>query len=83
MIASIVAVFYVAGILATVHAVMTTRTAPWAIAWSVSLVSIPFIAVPAYLGLGRSKFEGKVEGYEDRKEEIDVTIAEFEKNQEP
>ncbi len=39
MIASIVAAFYVAGILATVHAVMTTRTAPWAIAWSVSLVS--------------------------------------------
>ena len=77
------AAFYVAGILATVHAVMTVRTAPGAIAWSVSLVSMPFLAVPAYLVLGRSKFEGMVEVYEDRKDEIDATLAEFKKNQEP
>ena len=83
MIASIVTAFYVAGILAAVHAVMTTRTAPGAIAWSVSLVAMPFLAVPAYLVLGRSKFEGMVEAYEDRKDEIDAALAEFKKNQEP
>ena len=68
MIASIVTAFYVAGILAAVHAVMTTRTAPGAVAWSVSLVSMPFLAVPAYLVFGRNKFEGMVEIYEDRKD---------------
>ena len=83
MIASIVAAFYVAGILAAVHAVMTARTAPGAIAWSVSLISMPFLAVPAYLVLGRSKFEGMVEVYEESKDEIDATMAEFKKNQEP
>jgi cardiolipin synthase len=83
LIASIVTVFYIAGIVAGVHAVMTTRTATGAIAWSVSLVLMPFIAVPAYLVFGRSKFEGMVEVYEDRKDEIDATIAEFKKHQEP
>ncbi len=54
MIASIVSAFYVAGVIAAIHAIMTTRTAPGAIAWSVSLVSMPFVAVLAYLVLGRS-----------------------------
>ena len=49
--------FYVSGIIAAIDAVMTTRTAPGAIAWSVSLVSFPFVAVPAYLVFGRNKFD--------------------------
>jgi len=72
MIASIVSAFYVAGVIAAIHAIMTTRTAPGAIAWSVSLVSMPFVAVPAYLVLGRSKFEGTVEAYEQNRDEIDA-----------
>jgi cardiolipin synthase len=83
MIASIVAAFYAAGIAASVHAIMTTRTETGAIAWSVSLVAMPFVAVPAYLVFGRSKFEGTVEAYEERKGEIDSIVAEFRKHQEP
>jgi cardiolipin synthase len=83
MIASIVTAFYVAGIIAAVHAIMTTRTAPGAVAWSVSLVSMPFVAVPAYLVLGRSKFEGVADAYEQNKSEIDLTLASFRQNQEP
>jgi cardiolipin synthase len=83
LVALIVAVFYVAGILAAVHAVMNTRTAPGAIAWSVSLVSMPFVAVPAYLVFGRSQFAGMVEAYEERKDDIDALLADFERNQEP
>ena len=49
--------FYVSGIIAAIDAVMTTRTAPGAIAWSVSLASFPFMAVPAYLVFGRNKFD--------------------------
>lgn len=83
MIAAITTAFYVAGILAAVHAVMTTRTAPGAIAWSVSLVSFPFVAVPAYLVFGRSKFEGMVEAYDDRKDEIDEGVKQIYENLEP
>jgi cardiolipin synthase len=83
MIAFIATAFYVAGIVAAAHAIMTTRTAPGAIAWSVSLVSIPFIAVPAYLVLGRSKFEGGVDAFNERRDEIKTTLAEFRRNMEP
>ena len=83
MIGYIVAAFYVAGIAAAIHAIMTTRTETGAIAWSVSLVTVPFVAVPAYLVFGRSKFEGTVEAYDERRDEIDSIMAEFRKNQEP
>ena len=60
MIALIVGIFYILGILSAVRAVMSTRTPQGAIAWSVSLVTFPYIAVPAYWILGRNKFQGYV-----------------------
>lgn len=77
LIALVVTIFYVAGFVAAVDAIMTTRTAPGAIAWSVSLVSFPFVAVPAYLVFGRSKFGGAVEAFEERQDEIEAEFAEF------
>lgn len=56
---------------------MTVRTAQGAIAWSVSLVSFPFVAVPAYLVFGRSKFSGVHEAYQERRGEIDDLVAEI------
>jgi|GEM_PF-4111805 len=47
MIAGVVAAFYLAGIILAVEAAMTVRTARGAVAWPVSLVSFPFVAVPA------------------------------------
>ncbi len=70
MIAFIVSAFYFAGILAAIDAVMTVRTSQGAIAWSVSLISFPFIAVPAYLVLGRSKFKGRVQAFALRQGEM-------------
>lgn len=46
-----VTAMYAAGAIAAVEAVMTARTAQGAVAWAVSLVSLPFVAVPAYLVL--------------------------------
>jgi len=83
MIGFTIAAFYVAGIATAIHAIMTTRTETGAIAWSISLVTMPFVAVPAYLVFGRNKFEGKVAAYAERREEIDFIMAEFRKNQEP
>ncbi len=56
----VVAVAHALGLLSAVHALMGTRTSQGAIAWIVSLVSFPWIAVPAYWVFGRSKFNGYV-----------------------
>jgi len=82
-IAAIAIAFYVAGIITAIHAVMTVRTPQGAIAWSVSLVSFPFIAVPAYLVFGRSKFEGMVQAYDARRTEIDALEAQVRRNIDP
>jgi cardiolipin synthase A/B len=63
MLALIAAAFYTLGILAAIEAVMTTRTAQGAIAWSVSLVSFPFLALPAYLMFGRTRLAGLADRY--------------------
>ena len=78
MFALIATAFYLAGILCAIEAVMTTRTAQGAIAWSVSLVSFPFVAVPAYMVFGRSKFEGMSEAYAERQDEIEGLIQNIE-----
>ena len=83
MFAAIVTVFYVLGIVSAVEAIMSARTPQGAVAWSVALVSFPFVAVPAYAVFGRSKFEGALEAYEGRKDEIDALIAEFHANLRP
>ena len=74
---------YVAGAIAAVDAIMTARTEQGAIAWSVSLVAMPFVAVPAYLVFGRSKFEGKLDAYEERKHEIDALVVRIRENLRP
>jgi len=81
--ALIVAAFYLVGVLLAVNAVMTARTAQGAIAWAVSLVSVPFVAVPAYLVFGRSKFEGAMQAYEQRRGEIDALIDQMRTNLQP
>jgi len=53
---------------------MSTRTAPGAIAWSLSLVAVPVVAVPAYWVFGRSKFEGYLESRREAGEEYDRRV---------
>lgn len=60
MIGIVVALFYVLGVVSAIEAVMGARTSQGSIAWAVSLVSLPMVAVPAYWVLGRSKFHGYV-----------------------
>jgi cardiolipin synthase A/B len=53
-------VFHILGFLSSIDAVMSTRTSQGAIAWAVVLNTFPYVAVPAYWILGRSKFQGYV-----------------------
>ncbi len=48
------------GFISSIDAVMSTRTSQGAIAWAVCLNTFPYIAVPAYWILGRSRFHGYV-----------------------
>lgn len=60
VVAAIVLTFHTVGLLAALHAVMTVRTAPGAIAWAGSLVMMPYLALVPYLIFGRSTFAGYV-----------------------
>ncbi|MGD8607750.1 MAG: hypothetical protein PVH21_10685, partial [Myxococcales bacterium] len=56
----VIALFHLMGLMSSIHAVMSTRTSQGAIAWAVSLNTFPYLAVPAYWVLGRSRFQGYV-----------------------
>jgi len=58
IIAVVVPLVELLGILAAGHAVMNARTSQGAIAWAISLVTFPWLALVLYAILGRNKFKG-------------------------
>jgi cardiolipin synthase len=80
MIGLVIALFHALGAVSSIHAIMTTRTPQGAIAWAVALNTFPYMAVPAYWVLGRSRFEGYVTARQIKLDEIDeVTEAAVQK----
>lgn len=51
---------HVVGFASSLDALMTTRTPQGTVAWIISLNVVPYVAVPAYWVLGRSRFQGYV-----------------------
>ncbi len=49
------------GVITALHAILFIRSARGAIAWAITLVVIPWIALPLYWVLGRNKFRGYIE----------------------
>lgn len=76
-IALFVTVAHIVGALTSVQAVMSTRTAQGAIAWAVSLNTIPYVAVPAYWAFGRTKFQGYVKKRRSQEEQADPLVKSF------
>lgn len=60
IIAIVVLLVELLGIIAAVHAVMNARTSQGAIAWGISLVTFPWVALILYAIFGRNKFKGYV-----------------------
>lgn len=56
----IVPMVHAAGFLHAAHAVMRVRSAEGTIGWVMALITFPYLAVPLYWILGRSKFRGYV-----------------------
>ena len=52
---------HLSGIASALHAAVRTRTAQGAVAWSISLITFPYLALPLYWVFGRGKFHGYVE----------------------
>lgn len=48
------------GFYTSIRAIMDTRTSQGAIAWAISLNTIPYVAVPAYWVFGQTKFSDYV-----------------------
>ena len=56
----VAAVVFALGLICAGFAIWETRTTQGAIAWTIALVGIPYIAVPLYFVFGRRKFRGYV-----------------------
>ena len=54
-------VVHLLGIANAAHAVMNVRSSRGAVAWSISLLTIPWLAIPLYWVLGRNRFYGYAE----------------------
>ncbi len=57
-----VVLVYGVGLVHVLHALMNVRTSQGTIAWVVSLLAMPFLAIPLYWLLGRTKFSRNIEG---------------------
>lgn len=58
------------GIIFALDVVMSSRSSQGTIAWSISLITMPLIAVPLYLLFGRTRFHGYSEAMRDKESEI-------------
>ena len=66
----VVVALYVVGILHVLHALMHVRTSQGTIAWVIFLVTIPFLAIPLYWLLGRTRFSRNVGGRRENDERL-------------
>lgn len=67
--------FYGVGILHVLHALMHVRTSQGTIAWVISLLTIPFLAIPMYWLLGRTRFTRNIGGRRETDERLGILAA--------
>jgi cardiolipin synthase A/B len=58
ILSTITSVMHIVGIICAAHAVMHVRSSRGAIAWSISLLTFPWVALPLYLIFGKRRFDG-------------------------
>lgn len=55
------AILELTGVIVAVHAILNARTSQGAIAWALSLIMAPYLALPLYAFFGRRKLKGYVQ----------------------
>jgi len=73
------AILYAIGLLHVVHALMHVRTSQGTVAWVVSLMSVPFVAIPLYWLLGRTRFSHDIGGRRERDERLAKLTSDMER----
>ena len=76
MLLSLLLLFHLLGFILALDALMTARTSQGATAWVISLITLPYVAIPLYWFFGRSKFEG----YTSARKEAEEVVANKLKN---
>jgi cardiolipin synthase A/B len=82
IVAVVVPIVHLTGLYCAGRAIMHTRTAPGAIAWAVSLLALPYIAVPLYAVFGRRKFVGYINARRRGDHEIQHIASELTRHEE-
>src|ERR1700738_5545294 len=59
------------GAITAIHAVMNTRTSQGAIAWSLALITLPYVTLPLYWVFGRDRFLGYIEARREEGQRIE------------
>ena len=80
---AVIIVAEVLAIISLVRAIMTARTAAGAWAWSLALISFPFIAVPLFWIFGRKTFSGYTETLREAREQHEDLIEKITEGLEP
>ena len=69
-----VILMHVLGIISSVNALMSSRTAPGTVAWIVSLNTMPYVSVPAYWLFGSPKFQGYVSAMREKDSKLGLML---------
>ena len=75
--AAIYAVIEVVAMLLAADAIMRARSPNAAIAWSISLVTLPLLVIPLYLIFGRSQFHGYAEAIREKQALVEEPLTEW------
>ncbi|MCM2130656.1 cardiolipin synthase [Larsenimonas rhizosphaerae] len=79
----IIIIFHVLGTLSALMALMSSRTSQGAIAWIISLLTFPYLALPAYWVFGRPRFYGYVSAREERDSSLRQVLTRFRRDLTP
>jgi len=77
---TVLAVFHAAGVLSAVNALFSARSSQGAIAWVMSMITFPYVAVPLYWVFGRDRFVGYVKARRQGSSELESLRNELERN---
>tara|TARA_R110001592_G_scaffold363371_1_gene685601 strand:+ start:216871 stop:218310 length:1440 start_codon:yes stop_codon:yes gene_type:complete len=69
LIAVALVLVYIMAIVSALEVIMKARTSQGAVAWTISLLTLPYITVPLYLVFGRNKFDGYLEQRDEIEQE--------------
>lgn len=71
------------GIVSAIMALMSSRTSQGAVAWIISLLTFPYVALPAYWFFGRPRFYGYVSARGQRDSVLRRVLVRYRANVEP